>query len=216
MWPKPKTGKELASFLGLTGYYRSFIQNYAKLTAEMNSKKKEPLVKWTEDMEEKFKTLKQSFSRKPIRAYPRYGPTEEPFEVWPDWSNVAIGHLLQQVQDGQRRLIACGGRKNSKGETNYEPTKGECAAIVDALRRYEHILRYKKFVVRSDHQPLQWLHNLKNPRGIYMRWLAELASFDFEVQHVPGKETAAADALSRSKHLRDPTEEEIQEVEEYI
>ena len=49
-----------------------------------------------------------------------------------------------------------------------------------------------------------------------MRWLAELASFDFEVQHVPGKETAAADALSRSKHLRDPTEEEIQEVEEYI
>ena len=33
---------------------------------------------------------------------------------------------------------------------------------------------------------------------------------------MPGKETVAADALSRSSHLRDPTKEEVQEVEEYI
>ena len=33
---------------------------------------------------------------------------------------------------------------------------------------------------------------------------------------LPGKETAAADALSRSNHLRDPTKEEVQEVEQYI
>ena len=49
-----------------------------------------------------------------------------------------------------------------------------------------------------------------------MRWLAELASYKFEILHVPGKDTAAADALSRSNHLRDPTTEEVQEVEEYI
>ena len=111
-------------------------------------------------MTESFELLKDSFSKKPIRAYPHYGEREAPFEVWPDWSRTAIGHLLQQEQDGKRRMIACGGRKNTKGESNYEPTKGECAAIIDALQRYEHILRYKPFLIQSDHQPLQWLHNL--------------------------------------------------------
>ena len=59
----------------------------------------------------------------------------------------------------------------------------------------------------SDHEPLKWLQNLKNPWGIYMQWLAELASYNFEICNVPGKDTTAADALSRSKHLRDTTTE---------
>ena len=49
-----------------------------------------------------------------------------------------------------------------------------------------------------------------------MRWLAELASFNFTIQHIPGKETTATDALSRSTHMTEPTEEEVQEVEEYV
>ena len=74
--------------------------------AELNSHKKEPIIQWTPELTKDFETLKKHFSQKPIRAYPRYGENEAPFEVWPDWSNIAIGHLLQQQQDGQRRLIA--------------------------------------------------------------------------------------------------------------
>jgi hypothetical protein len=33
---------------------------------------------------------------------------------------------------------------------------------------------------------------------------------------VPGKDTGAADGLSRSSHLRQPTQEEIEEAEEYV
>ena len=83
--------------------------------------------------------------------------------MWPDYSKDAVGHVLQQTQDGQLRLIAAGGRKTTPGEKNYPPTKGELAVIVHALRAHKHILRYKPFVVYSDHSSLQWLSTMKQP-----------------------------------------------------
>ena len=115
------------------------------------------------------------------------------------------------------RLIAAGGRKTTPGEKNYPPTKGELAAIVNALRAHKHILRYKPFVVYSDHSSLQWLSTMKQPRGIFARWLMELATYHFQVKHVPRKETGAADGLSRSDHLHPPpTQEELEEEDEYV
>jgi deoxyuridine 5'-triphosphate nucleotidohydrolase len=215
-WPAPKTVKELASFLGFASYYRTFIPQFAALTAEMSAQKKQKVLVWTDEMQQKFEMLKGLFAKKPIRAYPRYGEDEAPFEVWPDFSALALGGVLQQVQDGQLRLIAAGGRKTTKGESNYAPTKGELAAIIHQLRKFEHILRYKPFVIYTDHSPLKWLRSIKNPRGIFFRWLQELESYDFEVRHVAGKDTGAADGLSRSTHLRDPTPEEVAESEEYV
>ena len=61
-WPKSTTGKELVSFLGLTGYYRGSIRDYARTTAELNSQKKEKLVNWTLELSEKFEALKSQFS----------------------------------------------------------------------------------------------------------------------------------------------------------
>ena len=213
-WPTPKTVKELSSFLGVVGYYRSFIPKFASLTHEMNAQKKKKELEWTEEMQVKFEHLKQLFSEKPIRAYPQYDG--ECFEVWPDFSALAFGGVLQQVQDGQRRFIAASGRKTTAGEKNYPPTKGELASIIHILRKHEHLLRYKRFKVFTDHQPLKWLRTMKNPKGIYWRWLNELESYDFEVIHVAGKSTTAADGLSRSSHLPEPTEEEKAEAEEFV
>ena len=60
------------------------------LTAEMNAQRREKTVTWTDTMEKKFNELKQKFKESPIRAYPRYGEEEAPFEVWPDFSNQAL------------------------------------------------------------------------------------------------------------------------------
>ena len=213
-WPTPRTVKELSSFLGVVGYYRSFIPKFASLTHEMNAQKKQKELQWNEDLQAKFEHLKKLFGEKPIRAYPDYEGEE--FEVWPDFSSLAFGGVLQQVQDGQRRFIAASGRKTTAGERNYPPTKGELASIVHILRKHEHLLRYKKFKVYTDHQPLKWLRSMKSPKGIYWRWLNELESYDFEVVHVAGKKTGAADGLSRSSHLPEPTAEEEAEAEEFV
>ena len=213
-WPTPTTVKELSSFLGVVGYYRSFIPQFASLTHEMNAQKKKKELEWNEDLQSKFEHLKKLFSEKPIRAYPDY--EGECFEVWPDFSALAFGGVLQQVQNGQRRFIAASGRKTTQGERNYPPTKGELASIIHILRKHEHLLRFKKFKVFTDHQPLKWLRTMKSPKGIYWRWIQELESYDFEVIHVAGKKTGAADGLSRSTHLPEPTEEEIAEGEEFV
>ena len=41
LWPLPKTGKELISFLGFTSYYRAFIPKYAEVVAPLNKYRNE-------------------------------------------------------------------------------------------------------------------------------------------------------------------------------
>jgi len=50
----PKTKKDMRTFLGLTGYYRRFIPNYASIAAPLTdlTRKHQPnLVQWTPDAE---------------------------------------------------------------------------------------------------------------------------------------------------------------------
>ena len=215
-WPTPTTPKELSSFLGFCGYYRTFIKDFSKLTGEMDAQKRKKTLDWTEEMDENFKTLKKLFGQKPIRAYPLFHEDAAKFEVRPDFSGRNLGAVLEQVQDGQRRFIAAIGRKTTKGESNYPPTKGELAAIMYALRKWEHILRYKPFLLFTDHQALKWLSTMKSPRGIYWRWIAELATYNYDLGWSPGKAMGCADGLSRSNHMDEPTPEEEAESEEFV
>ena len=65
-WPLPKTGKEMHSFLGFTGYYCSFIKNYAWLTTEMSNFKTKQEVPWTPETKEKFEKLKHCSKAQPL------------------------------------------------------------------------------------------------------------------------------------------------------
>ena len=163
------------------GYYHTFTPKYAYLTGEMNTQKKKEL-ELTEDMNMKFEILKGLFEKKLIRAYPLFGEDEAPFEVTPHFSCEALGGVLEQEQEGQRQFIGATGRKTTPGERNYPPTKGELCAVVNILRKYEHILCYKKFIVHCDHQPLKWLSKMRNPKEIYWRWLQEHKTYNFEIR----------------------------------
>ena len=153
----------------------------------MDGQKRKKELEWTEEMEANFLTLKECFNRRPIRAYPRFDEDAEKFQVRVDFSAKNLGAVLEQVQDGQKRFIAAIGRKTTAGEENYAPTKGELAALIYALRKWEHILRWRPFLLFTDHQALKWLNTMKFPRGIYWRWLAELSTFNFELGWSPGK-----------------------------
>lgn len=201
-WPLPKTGKDLKSFLGFCGYYRSFIPNYSTLTADLETLKMEDNPEWTDKAKMQFQSLKEAFKTAPVRGYPDY-ESPEPFIVDTDFSGIAQAGVLSQVQAGREKFLGCVAKKNNEAERNYPSYKGELAAIIFTLRRFEHILRAKKFIIRTDSGPLQYLKTCKKTSGIFARYHNYLSTFNFEVVHRPGKIHVTADALSRREGLNE-------------
>ena len=214
-WARPTTVKELSGFLGFTGYYRSFLPKYSELTNEMNAQKRATKLDWTPIMESKFQQLKKEFEKSPVRAYPRYDG-KEPFELTVDFSCENVAAILSQRQEGEEKFIAAMGRKTTRYERNYASVKGELAALVWGLRKFEHILRFRPFIVNTDSAALKYLKNIKTPRGIWFRWLQEVTSYNMTVRHRPGKKNTNADGLSRAGHLPPATAEEEAEQGEYL
>ena len=89
----------------------------------------------------------------------------------------------------------------AQSKQNYPSHKGELAAAIMGMRKFEHILRFKPFILRTDSKCMQFLDSLKEVRGIYARWLNFLQGFEFEVVHRPGVTNQNADALSRMDNL---------------
>ena len=214
-WPTPTSIKELNTMLGFFGYYRTFIKSFAELTASMNEQKKRLKLEWTEEMERNFKTLKEEFVKGPVRAAPQFN-TDSPFQLTTDFSSVAIAAVLSQVQDGTEKVIACAGRKTTSAEKKYPSWKGECSAIIYGIRKWAHILSFKRFQINTDSKALTHLSSLKAGTGMIARWTEELQSYDFTVVHRPGRENVNADCLSRRTGMPEPTVEEEQEQNEYV
>ncbi len=212
-WPLPNTGKQLKQFLGFIGYYRGFIPDVADLTYEMNEMKKAVKLTWTEKAVEKFELLKARFKAAPLRSYPNY-ESGEPFILDTDFSKTNLAAILSQKQGSSEKFIGAGARKCNKAEQNYPSHKGELAAAVMGMRKFEHILRFKPFILRTDSRCMQFLDSLKEVRGIYARWLNFVQGFEFSVVHRPGVKNQNADALSRIEDL--PNSDKIGEEEEKL
>ena len=195
-WPLPKTGKELRSFLGFTGYYRSFIKEFSHLTAEMNKMKNQNQLLWTEVTTAKFECLKKCFQNGPLRGYPQY-ENSEPFILDTDYSSTNMAAVLSQKQLGKEVFLGCVAKKCNQAQSSYAPHKGELAAVILGIKKFEHILRAKPFVIRTDSRCVQFLHSMKEYRGIYARWNCFLSSFQFSLEHRAGTKQTNADALSR-------------------
>jgi hypothetical protein len=103
-WPQPKDKHQLRSFLGLSTYHRRFISGFAeiaKLLTQLTEEKRP--FNWSPEAEIAFHSLKNALCTTPVLGYPQSG---EKFIVDTDASNVGIGGVFSQMQDGQERVIA--------------------------------------------------------------------------------------------------------------
>ena len=55
----------------------------------------------------------------------------------------------------------------------------------------------KKFTIVTDHKPLTWVFNVKDPSSRLLRWRLKLEEFDYQVVYKPGVRNTNAVALSR-------------------
>ena len=206
-WPLPKTGKELQSFLGFSGYYRAFITEYSHLTFEMNKMKtNKGELTWSDEAIQKFEKLKKCFQTAPLRGYPDYH-SSEPFILDTDWSATNSAGVLSQIQNGKEVFLGCTAKKNDKCQANYPSFKGELLAFVLSCKKFEHILRAKPFILRTDSRCIQFLKSVKESRGIYARWQNFLAGFQYTVRHRKGTRHVNADGLSRLRGIKDEADQ---------
>jgi len=104
---------------------------------------------------------------------------------------------LSQGEIGKDLPVAFASRSFNKAERNYSTAERELAAILWGIKYFRPYLYGKNFKVVSDHKPLKWIINVKDPGSRLMRWRLQLAEYDFEIIYKPGKQNSNADALSR-------------------
>ena len=197
--PKPETKKQLRSFLGLAGYYRRFIPNFASKASPLTDKTKgkEPnRIQWSEKEEEAFRTLKESLSEAPILCLP---DVQQEFIARTDASSTGLGAvLLQRNEEGMKLPVAYASRKLLPRERNYSTIERECLALIWGISKFQVYLEGKEFVLETDHQPLLYLNRTKCINSRVMRWALALQPYRFRVEAIPGSENIAADFLSRT------------------
>jgi len=194
-YPVPKNPKEIKQFLGLVGYYRKFIKDFSKIAKPLTKLlQKSVTFDWTNEQQHSFELLKNKLISQPILAYPDWN---KPFILTTDASNEAIGAILSQGIIGKDKPLAFASRTLNKAETRYSTTEKELLAIVWATKHFRQYLYGRKFKIVTDHKPLIWLMNVKDPNSRLMRWRLKLEEFDYETVYKSGKTNTNADALSR-------------------
>ena len=194
-FPVPKNAKQVRSYLGLCSYYRRFIKNFSTIAAPLYRLTKIGVTfKWDNECNEAFNTLKDRLITEPIMALPDFNKR---FHLQTDASNTGVGYTLSQKYDGTEKAVIYGGRVLSESEQRLSTTEKEALAIVIAVRKLHPYLHGRQFTIMTDHKPLNYILNSKDPTGKFTRWALTLQAYNFVIEYRKGINNGNADGISR-------------------
>ena len=214
-------------FIGLASYYRRFIPNFAKWAGPLHAlifpasskqkfrkgqmkKSNLPEFQWTPACQEGFDQLKKALLEAPVLAYPDYS---KPFILETDASLKGLGVVLSQKGDNNEKSViayACQSiQPSEKSMWDYSSAKIELMALKwSVCDKFKDYLLGSKFMVFTDNNPLCYIKSSKLGAA-QIRWLSELALYDFDIVYHFGKSNLVADTLSRHPEVEEETEKEI-------
>ncbi|UYV67843.1 hypothetical protein LAZ67_5002205 [Cordylochernes scorpioides] len=115
-----------------------------------------------------------------------------------DASNVAVGGVLQQLNDTAWEPISFFSKKLSPAETKYSAFDRELLAAFLSVKHFSYFLDGKTFMLFTDHKPLTYAFTSKSERSPRQeRHLNYLSQFSMDIRYVKGSENIVADTLSR-------------------
>lgn len=203
-YPKPRSVKELRSFLGMASFCRKFVAGYANIVAPLYSltSLKSKWI-WTKKCDDAFRKVKEILQRPPVLACP---DLNAPYllRIYTDASGTGMGSALKQIQNGKERVIAYASRCfNERERRLYAPIEKEAAAVIWAVNHFRPYLKGSRFRIVSDHSPLKWLFSRTDASGRLGRWQAALIEHEGleGIDYIRGIENQLADGLSRMPEI---------------
>ena len=155
-----------------------------------------------DDAAEAFQRLKRILCSAPILTMPeggkQYALIVDASTGAPDFEG-GLGAILTQIDSNNRfAVIVYASRLLSKDEKQFSPFLLEMRAMVWATRYFQGHLQGQRFILFTDHKPLQTCADL--PASKTLTELQQLAlEFDFIIQHKKGI-NMPADFLSMSNN----------------
>ncbi|KAL0880953.1 hypothetical protein ABMA27_002114 [Loxostege sticticalis] len=188
--PVPKDSMSLRRVLGLFAHYSPWVRNFSHKIRPLVDSAEFPL---SDQAISSFNNLKSELADASLHAI----DLKATFTVETDASEYAIGAILSQDE----RPVAYFSRSLSPPERRHSSIEKEACAIVEALRKWRHLLLRRHFILITDQQSVAFMlqahHSSKIKNEKVERWRLELSAYKYDVIYRPGKENLAADALSR-------------------
>ena len=109
---------------------------------------------WNESCQKSFEEFKSHLTTTPIVRSPN---RQLPFEIMCDASDLAIGEVLGQREDGKPYVVYYASKALNEAQRNYTTTEKELLTVVYALDKFRAYLVGSDIVIFIDHSALKYL-----------------------------------------------------------
>ena len=135
----PHDKKAVRAFLGMAGYYRATIPNFAAVPAPLTAlTRKNARWEWTDEHMQAFHTLQKLLQSDNVLAYPQ---TDKPYKLYTDACDYAIaGILVQEDGAGLERVVQYVSHQLTEAQRKWCTMEKEAYAIVFCLNKLQSLL----------------------------------------------------------------------------
>ena len=190
-FPPPTNTASLRRAMGMFAYYARWIPRFSEKIRPLADVVSFPLSK---EALFAFNALKNELGDVVL------SPIDEdaPFVVECDASEVTISASLNQ----KGRPVAFMSKTLSKSEQGYPAVEKEALAIIEAVRKWNHLLSRQTFALITDQQSVSFMFDNRKRSKIknnkIQSWRIELAEFSYTIQYREGKRNVVADSFTRA------------------
>ena len=223
-YPTPVDAPSLERFIYMLPFLRSFIPGRADLTTIMKRaiidevtikviKGRKTKVRtvvdfvWGPEQQPAFETAKEAILKNTTSG----GDPDIQYHLSTDASKFGAGGCLFQLYNtpegtimsldhvDNMRVVMYMSFRFLPPEINYHTTEREALAVLRSLEESRWLVLGAKHPIKvyTDHQALMTTLRADTSSSRIARWQLRLSEYNMEIHHVPGKEMAIADGLSR-------------------
>lgn len=144
-FPTPTNVHQVRQYLGLTGYFRKYIPNYAMKARYLSSLlTKDAKWEWGKNQENAFETLKQILANKPVLAL--FDPGKD-LKLYTDACRWGLAGILVQFHGNAEEVVAYFSRQTTRDEQKFHSFELETLAIVSSVKRFRQYLLGCQFTI---------------------------------------------------------------------